>query len=198
MAQLANMSSTCGTPNPPGTKSKLRLTVKGELTGWPQTVAALKEAANDPADPVLQGDTKRFGENFDFSNASSGRGFWREFDILVDTGNLQFELEGEVGGQGYKSMIPFTIIGTEAEKLEFADTVAAYSGCLVASITGRNNVSYIVGNPDIPAVVDTATGASGTKNGERNATDFVVRASTGYTPMTIDAAAFPFKTTPNP
>lgn len=195
MADLMSIVNQCGSAAPPGTKTKLRLAVKGEFTNWPKTVAEIAIAASQTP---LAGDTKRLGEAFDFSGASSGKGFWREFDILVDTGDLKAVLEGEVGGQGYKGQIPFTIIGMDAAKLEFADTIVAFSGCLIASISGRNNIDYILGNPDVPVVIESAELALGTKNGERSGGNYVLSANTGYTPMTYDGATLGFDITPNP
>jgi hypothetical protein len=194
---LKGVVNVCGTPNPPGTKAKLRLTVKGELAVWPKTRAEVKLAAS-PAQVPAQGDTKILDEAFSFAGAPSGKGYWREYDILIDKGNLTAVLEGELGGQGYKGTIPFTLVGMGAAQLEFADMLVAYSGCLIASISGRNGLDYVLGNLDIPVQVESAELGLGTKNGELSGGNYVLMAPTGFTPMLYNGATHGFDITPNP
>ena len=174
---LQSIAAVCGQRKLPGTKSKLYLIPKGEIVGWPKTEAAIKIAASQV--PEI-GDTKILGEAFTLV-PDTGKGYFRTFDILMDTGAVKDELEGDLGGQGFKSSIPFTIVGTEAEQLEFADTVVAYSGCLVAVLETRTGTRRVLGEPDLPAVVESIKGGTGQKNGDINGFEYVLKASTGLT-----------------
>lgn len=168
-AILKSLARVCGTSNPPGTAAKLYYWKKGELNAWPQTKAA--------AGGTAPGDTKRLDGNFDFIAS----GYMRSVDILVDTGQLKNTLEGEPGGQGYKSEIPFFVLGTSAEQLEFADSMVSYSGCLIAMIKTRVGDFHVVGNLDSPCFVATADMDTGGKNGDKSGTAFNLYAATGFT-----------------
>ena len=185
----------CGTPNPAGTEVDLYYTCSCELAAWPKTRFEVVTAA---AGTPVEGDTKILDEPFNFTGAASGLGYWRKATIIVDTGALNDTLEGEIGGQGYKGSIPFSIKGTGAEQLEFADNLAAYSGCLVAMLKDRNQNTRVVGTKGIPAAVESAEGTTGLKNGEKNGFDYVLSAATGLTMPIYDDATHGINLTPVP
>ena len=112
------------------------------------------------------------------------------------TGSIDDVLEGEVGGQGYKSSIPFRIKGTNAEQLEFADNLAAYSGCLVAMLRDRKRNMRVIGTKSIPASVESAEGTTGKKNGETTGFDYVLSAATGLTAPIYDDETHGINVTP--
>jgi len=186
----------CGKPNLPGTKIKLRLTEICELAnGMPATRSELVLAASGTPEV---GDKKIYDEPFDFSAAASGEGYWREYDILVDTGSLNAMLEGEVGGQGFANKIPFFIVGLGPAQLEIADDFVAHSNCLIASIVSRDGIAYVIGRVDNPVTIESAELTLGLKNGDRKGGAWVLNASEGYSPMTYDADTHGFDITPNP
>jgi hypothetical protein len=79
----------------------------------------------------VKGDKRRLGEAFDFSTADAGFGYWREYDILVDTGQLRTLLEGEFGGQGFRQRLDFFLMGNgpiENENADHADRVTVVFG----------------------------------------------------------------------
>lgn len=188
MANLLSLTRACGTANPPGTKLKLYVIPKGELTAWPQTKAELGGTA--------QGDTKILDEPFAYVSTTA-LGYWREYDILVDTGDVRDILEGEPGGQGYRNFFDFSILGTEAEQLEVADCMAAYSGCIIAMIIDKNDNHRVLGNLEIPAFIESAEGATGKTNGDRRGFNYVLYSNTGKTAPIYDAATHGFNLTPN-
>lgn len=187
MSNLKSLTNACGTRFTPGTRSKLYLIPKGELTAWPQTEAEL--GGTD------QGDTKILGEAFAF-NAVSGEGFWREYDILVDTGAVNETLEGEIGGQSIISRVNFFVQGVSAIQKEFADTIVDFAGCLIAMIADKSGNYHVVGNLDDPCFIETIEGGTGTAPGDRVGYAYTLYSNTGQTSMLYDAT-LGINTTPN-
>lgn len=190
MAVLNNLTVSCGKPNPPGTLIEFYYAPSCELTGFPQTRAEVN-AGTDP------GDTKILDEPFDFSNAPTGQGYWRKAKLLVDTGEVRDVLEGELGGQGFKSSINGFIVGTDAEHLEFADCLVNYSGqlvCMLADIQGNYRV---LGNDKRPAMVEAAEGTTGIQVGDRRGFAYTFSAFTGKTAPIYDAETHAIEVTPN-
>lgn len=184
------MLRSCGSPLPPGTKSKLYVTLKDELAAWPQTQEAITlDASGTP----VKGDKKRLGEAFDFTGAGSGLGFWREYDILVDTGVLRTLLEGEIGGQGYRQRLDFFLLGNGPVENEQADDFLGNSGCMIAMIGLKAGQYAVLGDLDDPVFIETAEGGSG---GDRVGFAYTLYANTGTTPYFYDADTLGIDTTP--
>lgn len=171
MAKLQNLAKNCGNQNTAGTEVKLYYICSCELNGFPQTKADL--GGTDI------GDTVTLGEAFDFSLAEIGDGMWKEATILVNTGDVYDTMEGEIGGQGFKSGINFQIPGTDAAQLEFAQTIVNYSGCLVAALKDRMGNRRIIGNSGTPAIVEAAELRTGLTNGEKRGGTYTLSAATG-------------------
>jgi len=189
MAELQSLTRACGQSIPPGTKLRAYFTLKDELTGWPQT--------REDLGGTDQGDSKILDEPFDFSGAAVGKGYWRSVDILVDTGNLQDTLEGEIGGQGFVNRLNFFILGAGAPQLEFADCVAANAGCMIWMIPDKKGNHRVFGEPDNPVFVEALDGGTGTVNGDRVGFQYTLYANTGYTAPIYDADTHGVDTTPN-
>lgn len=186
---LQSLGANCGKSNPPGTETELFYTVDDELTGFPS-----RKSDNGG---TAYGDSKILDEPFNFVNAPVGAGFWRKATILVDTGEVKDVLEGELGGQGYKSSFPFYIKGTDAQQLAFADDMAAASGCLILMLRDRKGNLRVLGKPSNPAMVESAEGTTGAKNGDRRGFAYVASASTGETAPIYDDATHGIDITPN-
>lgn len=187
---LVSVTPACGVLKTPGTQLIVYYTLQEELTGYPATVAA--------GGGVAAGDTKRLGEAFDFSGAPSGEGYWRIAKILVDSGDLRWALEGDPGGQGINNSLPFFIEGANPEQLEAIDNFMKYSGCIIMAVEGRNGIHYVIGDAVMGVYIRTAEGGLGKAAGEQHGTAFEFYWPKGVTPFTIDAATYPFDTTPNP
>jgi hypothetical protein len=184
---LLGLTNVCGTRFTPGTRSKLYLIPKGELDAWPQTDAEL--GGTD------QGDTKILGEAFSFV-ATSGLGYWREYDILVDTGAVNETLEGEIGGQAIVSRVNFFIMGVAAKQKEFADNILDYAGCLIAMIADKSGNYHVIGDLNDPCFIETIEGGTGTTPGDRVGYAYTLYANTGKTSMLYNST-LGVNTTPN-
>lgn len=173
MGNLVKLTRSCGSNIIPGTKAKLYLTTKDELSAWPQTEAEANAGTN-------LGDKKKLAEAFTFETD----GHWREYDILVDTGAVQDTLEGEVGGQAFVSRIPFFIQGDDEAQRELADLIAANAGCMIGLIEPKGATSArVVGDLDNPCFVESIDGGTGTAPGDRVGFQYTIYANTGKTAL---------------
>lgn len=187
MCNLASLAATCGTSVPPGTKEKRYWTPISELTGWPATRAA--------GGGTNQGDTFILDEAFDFSGAGVGFGFWRNVSaIVVDTGELTNNLEGPIGGQGYRQRDTFFIKGNGPEVLEWINELVACSGCAVWLVPTKDGNYHVLGDPDNPVYVEVVEGGSG---GERVGYQVTLYANTGKPTYIYDAATHGIDETAN-
>lgn len=182
MCTLRNLAHTCGEALPPGTKSKLYLIPKAEITAFPDVVGT-----------TSAGDSKYTSENFTLV-ATVDLGFFRSIDIWTDTGVIRNTLEGEIGGQGYRQRVDFFVIGNDKEQLEFADTMLCQSGCLIAIIIDKVGNYHIIGNLEDPVYLEAAEGGSG---GDRVGFQYTLYANTGKTTIIHNAATYPLDLTPN-
>ena len=172
MCEFKGLTGQCGKRNPPGLRAKIYLIPASELTAQPRT---LKEVT--PATTV-KGATKILGEEFEYVT-TTGKGFWREVDVLIDSSSIDISTEGEIGNLSFKNGLNFVINGTAAEESEFADELL--NCCVVAAVQLRAEEAHykIVGRYDDPAHVEEVTGGSGLKVGDRNAMAFKLRDFSG-------------------
>lgn len=190
---LSGLATKCD--NAPGTKTKLRIAPLNELTGYPQTREAVVLAASGtPA----QGDSMILDEPFDFSGAAVGLGYWREFDIVVDSGDLRSSLQGDPGaGQSWQNTLPFYLTGTSAEKLEFAKLLASCCEGFAAMIPDKDDVHYTIGEPGLPVFVQSAEIALGQTTGDRKGGDYVLVQNASSPFKIYDAATHGIDVEPN-
>jgi hypothetical protein len=180
----------------PGTKTKLRIAPLKDLNGtYPRTVAEIKiENSETP----LPGDTMRLGEPFDFSGAPVDEGFWREFDIVVDSGNMLASLQGDPGaGQSWSNTLPFYLAGTNAERLEFASLLSSCCEGFAAMIPDKNDVHYTIGEPGLPVFVQSAELSLGQTTGDRKGGEYTLVQSAGQPFKIYDAATHGIDVEPN-
>jgi len=187
---LNDMLLACGEKRPPGTKSKLYWTLKEELQSMPATRADLVIA---PA-VAAPGDTKIYDEPFAFV-ATSGVGYWRSMDILVDTGQLREIGEGEIGSLKHIQEVDFFLLGNKAIQQENLDALTAHSGCLIAIIPTQDGSFHVVGDLDNPVFIKPYTGGSG---GDKVGYEMSAMANTGYSSLLYNADTHGINITPNP
>lgn len=170
------MTKSCGTIIAPGTKLVMFMTPISELAAtWPQTDAEL--GGTD------KGDTKILGEAWDFSGAAVGAGYWRRYNVLVDTGQLRTIIEGEIGGQGYRQRLDVFMQGNGPVENEQADDFLAYSGCCIVMIGTKEGYYPVLGDLENPVFIEAAEGGSG---GDRAGFQYTFYANTGKTPQFYD------------
>ena len=194
MGVLRSYSKQKGVNIIKGMTIKMYLGLIPELGGtWPRTKLEVERAAdpNYQADP---GDTKILYEAFDFSSADSGEGFFREFTILVNSGDIRPLLEGELGGQGFRVEVPFFIEGINPASNESVDCLLAYSGCVFAIIPDKMGQYHSVGTPENPLYFTQANGGLQTRVGY----DMIMSSENGLTHSFYDADQFGIDITPNP
>lgn len=180
------MLLACGKKRPPGTKSKFYFFLKEEAQSMPATRAELGGSA--------PGDTKVYDEPFAFV-ATSGVGYWRSVDILVDTGQLREIGEGEIGSLKHIQEIDFFLLGNEAVQQENLDTLVAHSGCLIGLIPTQDGNYHVVGDLDNPVFIKPYEGGSG---GDKVGYAMSAMANTGYSSLLYDADTHGIDITPNP
>jgi len=167
---LENLVKECGQKLPPGTEVDIYYTCICELNGYPQTAKQL--AVGDP----LPGDSVRLAEPFDFTTAESGEGYWRKARILINTGGVKWDKEGDLGGEGFMSAFRFFIIGSEAEQIEFSVNLLKASGCIAMMIKQREATEMtVIGTDKIPAYVESIAGDGGEKNGDLNGAAYSIK-----------------------
>lgn len=167
MAAIKDLTSTCGTQYPPGTLATVYYTCSCELADFPGVLATTGD-----------GDTVTLDGPFDFTGADTGEGYWRQANILIDTGGIKQTLEGEVGGQALSAEVRFFVLGTEAAQAEFAENMVKASGCLVMMMKQRDSTMMrVIGTKDIPAVVRSLEFDGGEQNGDRNGAAYAIGAS---------------------
>jgi len=184
---LTSMVRACGTQSVPGTKLVMYVAIISELAAtWPQTAAEL--GGTD------KGDTKILGEAWDFSGAAAGAGYWRRYNVLVDTGQLRTLLEGEIGGNGYRQRLDVFLQGNGPVENEQADDFLGYSGCVIVMIGTKEGNYPVLGDLENPVFVESAEGGSG---GDRAGFQYTFYANTGKTPQFYDVS-LGIDETPNP
>lgn len=176
------VGQACGS-NPAGTRTKLYLIPAAELDGFP----ALKTSTG-------AGDTMTLSEPFDFVT-TVGKGYWREFDILQDTGSVVDTLVGEIGGKAYETVVNGHFVGVGAPQLE---TLNSFSNTpMVAIIQDRKGVHRVIGRDDDPAYLDTAEATTGQAIADRRGITFSIKAVSGSPAPVYDAATDGINLTPN-
>jgi len=186
MCDIQTLTKKCGDPNPPGTRARLLLIPAAELIAWPATRA-------DGGGTEL-GDTMILDEAWTYT-AEVGKGFWREFPIITDTGEIRDSLEGEIGGRSWNNQFLFFIGGLEADRLEFAKEIA--NCCFVAMIPDRRDIYRVLGRYDDPAYVESVELTTGLTSGDRRGGAYSLSWSSGA-PSYIYNDANGINLTPNP
>jgi hypothetical protein len=148
MCVISNLTAVPCAANPPGIKTTMYIVPVAEITaepGWSTGTA--------------EGDYVKTSGNYDFTVAGAGKGYWRSFPILIDTGSYQLEAVGDKGSKQWKETFTFTIQGVNAEQLEFCTRMLNIPSAFL--IPDKNSVIHTVGHKDEAAYVDTATGGTG-------------------------------------
>jgi hypothetical protein len=190
MCKLTNLTSNCGDNTPPGTRADLYLIPAEELTAWPQTV--LEATPNS----TLAGADVTLNTAFQLV-ATSGKGYFRKYPILVDSGVLNTNTVGEKGLLSFENDLSFFLVGTNPERLSFAQNVA--NCCLVACIATREDPDnfIVLGRNDDPVKVSEIKMTTGAKAGDKPGGAYMLKDSGGRVPQ-VYPRTLGLDTTPNP
>lgn len=173
MCTLQKLARKCGAKNPAGTKAIMYMIPAEEVLSMPTTLAD-----NGGTAP---GDTKIYDSAWDLSLVT-GEGYFRAFDIITDSGQVTFNMIGEVGGRSFENGIAFMLAGTDAENREFADCAA--NGCWIVMIQTRGSDNpIVVGYLDDPAYFKEISGDTGKVAGDKAGVSYIVGDGSGETPM---------------
>lgn len=176
MCDLKPLTRNCGDATPPGTRAVLYLAPAEEFTAWPQTLLQTTPAT------TVAGANKIYDDAFAFV-ATPGKGYWRKYDILVDSGLVNSNSVGEPGNLSFQNDVAFFLTGTTAERMDFAEKVA--NCCLVAMIQSREDEEnmIVLGRNDDPAKVQEIKMTTGAKVGDKAGGAYIIKDSTGKTPF---------------
>ena len=165
---IKTLTRTCGNANLPGTKAVIYLTSKDEILTWPT---------------IGSGSTYGIGKTLTTAwslSTTVGLGYWRQFDILVDTGAIKMALQGNVGSKYWKNSIDFFIEGMKKEQLQFADDIVGDSGCLIAMIQLKDGTTIVLGDLENPVFIEAAEGGA---TNEQVGVKYTLYSNTGKSPM---------------
>ncbi len=137
----------CG-DNTPGTKQVGYMVPSSEVTAMPDYMAFAAE-----------GDYVRATEDFDFTGAGTGKGFWRQFPMLINKNSYALSAVGGIGSKGWKETFTFVLAGVNAQQLEFVTRLLNIPGVFLC--TDKVGKVHVIGRKDDPAYVETAEGSTG-------------------------------------
>lgn len=180
----------CGKKTSGGTKTKGYIACVCEL---PNGMPATRAAVNAPATPA-PGDAKIYDEPFDFPAAEAG--FWREFDIIIDEGEIKDLIEGSKANVGIGNMATFKIPGFDEIASDWAQQVVDNNGCGLLMIPLRNGKYVVVGSTDNPLFLESSEGGTGRALGDAPGYVFNMRSDSGLTAFYYDADTHGIQITP--
>lgn len=166
------MVKDCGVRFVPGTKVKIYAIPKDEITTYPAVLGT-----------TALGDKKKLDGAFVLST-TAGKGYWREFEIIVDTGDFKLLIEGELGGEMIKQRFTGFVPGMGAAQAEFADNMVCNSGCLILLIPTKSGDYIVMGTLEDPVYIEPGEGGTG---GTRAGMTYNFYANTGVAPYYYDA-----------
>ncbi len=182
---------SCGDDNTPGVETKLYLVPECEVLDFPGTLADTAAVAATPV--ASMADYVTLDGDILLNAIDANLGYWREYDIIVDSGKVLDTLVGEDGSKSFDSDIPFRIAGTQAEQLGFAKCV---SNCpYIAMIKTKTGIYRVVGKPGSPAKFQEIVLDTGDTPSSANQGTYLLRANTGCPGLVYNGV---IDLTPNP
>jgi hypothetical protein len=164
---IKSLLRVCGNTGLPGLQAKLYLIGKDEANAMPTVGSG------------AYGNTKTFTTAWDLVT-TTGLGFWREIDILVDSAELQTLIEGNVGSLYIRNKLKFFVEKMGKEQLKFMDDMVADSGCLLGMIRAKGGPTFVLGDKDNPIFLEPSEG--GATNDQIGMT-YNLMCNTGLAPM---------------
>ena len=177
---ITSLTRVCGNTGLPGLQAKLYLIDKNEIETWPTIGSG------------AYGNAKTLTTEWDLV-ATTGLGYWREIDILVDSGELRMLVEGNLGSKFIRNFLDFYVEKLGKEQLQFADDIISDSGCLIGMIAAKGTPTFVLGDLSNPLFLDAGEGGI---NNEQVGMKYTLMVNTGKSPM-IYNAGLAIDTTPN-
>jgi hypothetical protein len=181
MCEISNLTKGCGERTPGGLRTKLYLVPASEVIGTPRTLKEMTPASTTPGATVLMNEAWQMV-------TTSGKGFWREFDVVIDKSSVVFTAEGDKGNKSIKNGLRFSLASTGIEVREFVENYV--NCCHVAMIASREEPGQylVIGRHDDPAFLEELEGGSGANSTEFNGFNFTIGDSTGLISRSYPAA----------
>lgn len=148
MCTIAALTTVPCAANQPGTKQTGYMVPASEVTAMP-----------DYSSGTAEGDYVRASDDFDFTGAGTGKGFFRSFPMLINKNSYSVTAVGGIGSKGWKETFTFVIAGLNAEQLEWATRILNIPGVWLC--TDKMSVVHVIGRKDDPAFVETIEGSTG-------------------------------------
>ena len=164
---IKSLLRVCGNTGLPGLQAKLYLIGKDEITAMPTVGSG------------AYGNAKTYTTAWDLVT-TTGLGFWREIDILVDSGELKALIEGNLGSKFVRNMLDFFVEKMGKEQLQFLDDMVADSGCLIGMIRAKGAPTFVLGDKDNPLFLEAGEGGV---NNEQVGMKYTLMCNTGKAPM---------------
>lgn len=173
MCDLNSLSGGgCGINNPPGIRTKLKFIPAEELTNQPRVLGEMVPAS------TVSGKDNIMNEAFTYVT-TEGKGYWRDLDIMVDTGEIAISTSGDPGSLAILNGLNIMVVGLGPAQKEFAQKAA--NCCLVVAIMDRADKDYyhIIGRFDDAAHITEIGGGTGIKVGDKRALSYKIADTTG-------------------
>lgn len=188
----ANTVCPCDKDCKAGFKTRLRIAPVCEVDTFPDSIAETLLAA-DPAAVPLIGDHATLDGDVVFNATNPGEGYWREYEIIDESGNITDTLVGTKGAKSFDSLALFRLSCVNRDQKGFAKLIA--NGCFLVAMENKNGQWEMIGNPDNPAHVESIVLSRGALAADANEGTYSIKANTGCTAMDYDGV---FDLTPNP
>ena len=120
------------------------------------------------------GDTVKLSGNFDFTGAGTGKGYWRQFPILIEKGKYNAKVVGGIGSKSFEETFTFYIPGVDAAQLEWVKQMANVPAVWLCP--DKNGIIHVIGTKSDPAYIQDADADSGAAASDSRGISFVIRA----------------------
>lgn len=176
MCDFKSLVDPCGVYNPAGTKTDMWLAAADDVTNIPKFKSDMIPAGTDPGDSVTIGEV--------YTMAATK--YFKKFKIIAQSGKVEDNLVGEIGGKTFESMFTFQLAGTKADQLEFAKCVA--NGCLIAIPKEKSGQLRNLGSKDDYAWIESIALTTGQKSGDLRGGTYVIKSVQGHPAPVYDSA----------
>lgn len=182
MCNLSVLASICGN-NAGGTKAVMFVIPASEITAEPAFL-----------DTTGPGDTITLAAGYTLVT-TVGLGYWRQIAIAQDSGRVESEPVGQVGGMGFKNRAIGTLLGFRGAQKEVIMQLASTG--VVAIVPDKNGIYHVIGSKDDPAYLTPGgVGTTGENVESRPEFPFTLEASASHPSPVYNAVTYALDVTP--